>query len=153
VAEPSLCRRRLIGAYFTMEYALESVALFNPSIVPAIDQEGVPPRCVRFLMSLRAVGEGHVSSVVFRRGLIGPAGEVEIEPTAPISRILKAIEPSTLLKVELRRDLNALGTEHGPVEEVFARLGEQFTMEELSHAIAAVRAERAPTGVFEQTCE
>src|SRR5262249_41107520 len=106
--EADACRRRLIGAYFTMEYALESAALFNPSIVAAVDQEGAPPGSVRFLMSLRAVGEGHVSSVVFRRGLIGPDGAVEIEPVPPVSRMLQAIEPSGLLKAELRRDLDAL---------------------------------------------
>ena len=72
VAEPSLCRRRLIGAYFTMEYALESVALFNPSIVPAVDQEGVPPRCVRFLMSLRAVGSEYPCGA--RHGPVGVLG-------------------------------------------------------------------------------
>jgi hypothetical protein len=62
--------RQLIGACFTMEYAIESAALFNPSMVPAIDQAGLPSGSVRFLMSLRATGEGHVSSIVFRRGVI-----------------------------------------------------------------------------------
>jgi len=63
-------RRMLIGAYFTMEYAVEAAALFNPSIVPAINQTGVPPGCTRFLMSLRATGEGHLSSIGFRVGVI-----------------------------------------------------------------------------------
>ena len=61
-------RQRFIGACFTMEYAVESAALFNPSMVPAIDQSNVPPGSTRFLMSLRATGEGHLSSIVFRRG-------------------------------------------------------------------------------------
>src|SRR5260221_1913443 len=55
-------RQRFIGACFTMEYAIESAALFNPSMVPAIDQSNLPPGSVRFLMSLRATGEGHISS-------------------------------------------------------------------------------------------
>ena len=67
-------RRLLLGACFTMEYALESVALFNPSIVPALRQDGVPPGSVRFVMSLRATGEGHVSSIIFRVGLIDARG-------------------------------------------------------------------------------
>jgi hypothetical protein len=58
--------RLLIGAYFTMEYSLQSAALFNPSIVPHPDQSGILDGAVRILMSLRATGEGHVSSVVFR---------------------------------------------------------------------------------------
>ena len=70
-AEPARSRDRqlLVGAYFTMDYALESVALFNPSIVPAILQNDVPAGSVRFLMSLRAIGEGHISSIVFRSGI------------------------------------------------------------------------------------
>ncbi|KAA3659396.1 MAG: glycosidase, partial [Calditrichaeota bacterium] len=60
----------LIGAYFTMEYAIESAALFNPSIVPDPDQSNVPDGSIRFIMSLRATGEGHISSIVFRSGII-----------------------------------------------------------------------------------
>ena len=63
-------RQFLIGSYFTMEYSFESAALFNPSMIPAKDQSDVPAGSIRFLMSLRAVGEGHISSIVFRRGII-----------------------------------------------------------------------------------
>jgi predicted GH43/DUF377 family glycosyl hydrolase len=63
-------KRLLIGAYFTMEYAIESAALFNPSIVPDPDQTNVPDGGIRFIMSLRATGEGHISSIVFRSGII-----------------------------------------------------------------------------------
>ncbi len=63
-------RRRLIGAYFTQEYALEAAALFNPSIVAHPDQAGCQPGEIRFVMSLRAVGEGHLSSIEFRTGTI-----------------------------------------------------------------------------------
>jgi predicted GH43/DUF377 family glycosyl hydrolase len=63
-------KKLLIGAYFTMEYAIESAALFNPSIVPDPDQTNIPKGCLRFIMSLRATGEGHISSIVFRTGII-----------------------------------------------------------------------------------
>ena len=66
----SAARRRLIGAYFTQQYALEAAALFNPSIVPHPDQAGCGPGELRFVMSLRAVGEGHLSSIEFRTGTI-----------------------------------------------------------------------------------
>ncbi|HWQ09409.1 MAG TPA: hypothetical protein VN436_09890, partial [Holophaga sp.] len=66
----SRTRKLLIGALFSGEYALESAALFNPSIVPHPDQEGVPKGGIRFVMSLRATGEGHISSIEFRTGLI-----------------------------------------------------------------------------------
>ncbi len=63
-------KKMLIGAYFTMEYSIESAALFNPSIVPHPNQSGVKEGEIRFIMSLRATGEGHISSIVFRSGII-----------------------------------------------------------------------------------
>ena len=59
-------RRLLIGSYFLAEYSLESAALFNPSIVPHPDQTGLPSGALRFVLSLRATGEGHISSITFR---------------------------------------------------------------------------------------
>lgn len=75
----SLERRLLIGAYFTQEYSIEAAALSNPSIVPAPDQSGLDPGEQRFVMSLRAVGEGHVSSIEFRSGVIDARGEITID--------------------------------------------------------------------------
>ncbi|MRT92260.1 glycoside hydrolase family 130 protein [Ancylomarina sp. 16SWW S1-10-2] len=66
----SKTKKMLIGAYFTMEYSIESAALFNPSIIPHPDQSNVPEGSLRFIMSLRATGEGHISSIVFRSGII-----------------------------------------------------------------------------------
>ncbi|MBA3018788.1 MAG: glycosidase, partial [Desulfobacteraceae bacterium] len=63
-------KRALIGAYFTKEYAIESAALFNPSIVPHPDQSRLNKGSLRFVMSLRATGDGHVSSIVFRSGVL-----------------------------------------------------------------------------------
>ncbi|MEP3834952.1 MAG: glycosidase, partial [Rhodopirellula bahusiensis] len=65
-------KQLLAGAYFTMEYAFASAALFNPSIVSHPDQTGIAEDSLRFVMSLRATGEGHISSIVFRTGVIGP---------------------------------------------------------------------------------
>src|SRR5258708_5679410 len=75
-------RRLLIGAHFTHEYSLEAAALFNPSIVPHPDQSELPPGSLRFILSLRATGEGHISSVTFRTGVLYRDGQVTInEPT------------------------------------------------------------------------
>lgn len=63
-------QKLLIGAYLTMEYSIESAALFNPSIVPHPDQTLLPKGSLRFIMSLRATGEGHISSIVFRSGIV-----------------------------------------------------------------------------------
>jgi predicted GH43/DUF377 family glycosyl hydrolase len=80
-------QRRLVGAYFMHEYSFEAAALFNPSIVAHIDQTGVPDGGLRFLLSLRAVGEGHVSSLTFRSGLIAADGSVAIDTPARLASI------------------------------------------------------------------
>lgn len=73
-------RRRLIGACFTEEYAFEAAALFNPCMIAHPDQTGMAADTLRFILSLRAVGEGHVSSVIFRTGSIGPGGDILVDP-------------------------------------------------------------------------
>ena len=78
--EKSSVKRQLIGAYFTHEYSIEASALFNPSIVPHPDQSGLNTGELRFIMSLRATGEGHISSIVFLPGVIGPDGSISLEP-------------------------------------------------------------------------
>ncbi len=72
-------KKLLIGAYFTREVSLEGAALFNPSIVAHPDQGGLAPGETRFVMSLRAVGEGHISSIEFRTGTVDAAGEVDLD--------------------------------------------------------------------------
>lgn len=72
-------QQRLIGAYFSQEYAYEAAALFNPSAVPHPDQSGLADGAVRFVLSLRGVGEGHVSSVTFRTGVWTPGGDLTID--------------------------------------------------------------------------
>lgn len=72
-------QRRLLGAYFSQEYSFESAALFNPSVVLHPEQEGVADGSVRFVMSLRGIGEGHVSSVTFRSGTWTPGGALTID--------------------------------------------------------------------------
>lgn len=80
-------QRRLIGAYFLNEYSFEASALFNPSIMRHWDQSGVPGGSCRFILSLRAVGEGHISSLTFRSGLIGEDGTVAVDPTARLAAV------------------------------------------------------------------
>ena len=73
-------KKLLIGSFFTNEFSIESAAFFNPSIVEDVDQSGLEDGEKRVIMSFRAVGEGHVSSIVFRRGLIGKDNEVSFVP-------------------------------------------------------------------------
>jgi predicted GH43/DUF377 family glycosyl hydrolase len=83
--------RQLIGAFFLHEYAFESAALFNPSIVRHPDQTGAPEGGMRFVLSLRAVGEGHVSSLTFRVGSIAADGAVQVDPTARLATLPRVV--------------------------------------------------------------
>jgi predicted GH43/DUF377 family glycosyl hydrolase len=149
----SVRRQRLIGACFTMEYAIESAALFNPSMVPAIDQSGLPPGSVRFVMSLRATGEGHLSSIVFRRGIIDADGRVSVDPPSQYSRTLDAVLPDNFEKDDFIRDVRALGAWTDHTQAIMALVGENFTRADLSHAIDAVRTEASVSGKSEESID
>ncbi len=129
-------RRLLIGAYFTQEYALESAALFNPSMVWHPDQSGLDPGSRRFLLSLRATGEGHISSITFRSGTVDADCRIRMdEPT----RFVTAPEqvPNTLYDKNLFfRKLLELGVDGPFVGKVLATLIDQFTLEQLQYAIS-----------------
>jgi predicted GH43/DUF377 family glycosyl hydrolase len=86
-AQLTKTQRGLIGAYFLNEYSFEASALFNPSIVRHPDQTGAPEHGCRFVLSLRAVGEGHVSSLTFRSGTIAADGSVSVDPTARLASV------------------------------------------------------------------
>jgi len=73
-------RRQLVGAYFTQEFAVEGAAVCNPSIVPHPDQSNLAEGETRFVMSLRAIGEGHRSSIEFRTGVLDPGSEICFDP-------------------------------------------------------------------------
>jgi len=74
-------KRLLLGAFFTKEYSIEAAALFNPSVVPHPDQSQLNPGEKRFVMSLRATGEGHISSIVFHTGTVDMQGNIKLDPT------------------------------------------------------------------------
>lgn len=100
----SKIQRQLIGAYFLNEYSFEASALFNPSIVPHPDQSGAPKGGLRFILSLRAVGEGHVSSLTFRAGTIAADGGLAVDPTARLAsspRISRRISAQEGDQIEL----------------------------------------------------
>src|SRR5690348_11857104 len=88
-AQLNKTQRCLIGAYFLHEYSFEASALFNPSIVRHPDQSGTPENGCRFILSLRAVGEGHISSLTFRSGTIGADGSVAVDPAARLASVPK----------------------------------------------------------------
>src|SRR5262249_3399791 len=148
--EPSRARQLLLGACFTMEYALESVALFNPSIAPALNQEGVPPGSIRFVMSLRATGEGHVSSIVFRVRIIDERGKSQLEPPGTQSRSLNASVPDHFEKSLFQRDLATLGVPPEQAGRILDRLGPRFTRADLARAIDEARGDEGNSGFLEE---
>src|SRR6187455_1069701 len=79
LAHFSYPKKLLLGAFFTKEYSIQAAALFNPSIVPHPDQQGLQPGEQRFLMSLRATGEGHISSIVFQTGVVDVGGNIMLD--------------------------------------------------------------------------
>ncbi len=83
----SQVQRYLVGAYFLQENSFEAAALFNPSIVLHPDQTGAPEGGCRFILSLRALGEGHISSLTFRSGFIAADGRIRIDPSTRLASV------------------------------------------------------------------
>jgi predicted GH43/DUF377 family glycosyl hydrolase len=134
----TLARQRLIGAYFTQEYAFESSALFNPSLVWHPVQNGVEEGSKRFILSLRATGEGHLSSTVFRTGIIDANLNITIDPPAPYVALPEPNCDAEYHKELFRRKLHELGVTNGVTGEVFGQLDDRFTLDELLGAIRRV---------------
>src|SRR5207237_8402223 len=109
-------QRCLIVAYFLHEYSFEASALFNPSIVRHPDQTDGPENGCRFILSLRAVGEGHISSLTFRSGTIAADGSVAIDPTARLASVPKVQHRSS------RHNGDAVEVIFGPDEELSERV-------------------------------
>lgn len=126
--------RRLIGAYFVHEYSLEGAALTNPSIVPDLDQTGVPVGSLRVIVSLRAVGEGHVSSIEFRTGLVGPSGDIDV--AAAGSPITGFRQSPMFDKALFTAKLTEMGAANDLVHRVLLNLEDRFTMADLDAALA-----------------
>lgn len=129
-------RRMLVGAYFTHEYSVECAALFNPSIVPAPDQSGLAAGAQRFVMSLRAVGEGHISSIELCTGVIDRAGEITIDPRGTKLVGGSRAPPDHYGKALFRAKLEELGAADALVADVLDRLGARFSGAELDASLA-----------------
>src|SRR6476660_1643735 len=143
-------RRLLIGAYFTQEYALESAALFNPSMVWHPDQSDLPAGSRRFILSLRATGEGHISSITFRSGVIDAENRIRMdEPTRFVAA--PDLVPNALYDKNLfYRKLTELGINGPLTDQVMSALGDHFTLGDLEHTLQNVlRHNRARQREFE----
>ena len=130
-------RKMLIGAYFTQEYSFESAAYFNPSIVAHPDQSGLSAGYLRIIMSIRAVGEGHISSLVFRSGIINPLGEILID-SSPQFATSHAVRSSILHNRVLRQRALESGLDAERLDMVLGLLPTKFTPADLEIALAQV---------------
>jgi predicted GH43/DUF377 family glycosyl hydrolase len=124
--ELSTTRRLLLGAAFTSEYAIEGAALCNPSMVVHPDQSGSGFRRLRFVMSVRAIGEGHSSSIGFRTGTLTESGDVDLDP-APTFVSTGRQESSTLEAEVFRGELRRLRGGGDDADYVLGHLGDRFT--------------------------
>jgi predicted GH43/DUF377 family glycosyl hydrolase len=139
-------KKALIGAYFTSEYSIESAALFNPSIVLHPDQSGVDKGGLRFIMSLRATGEGHVSSIVFRSGILDEHNMFIFDPVSDYVETpdiqLNPVYDRHLFQLKL----NEMEACNEVTAHLLDQLPEEFTFNELKERIEALRAEPVFSG-------
>lgn len=145
-------RRALIGAWFTHEYAIEAAALFNPSVVPHPDQSGLPEGHVRFVMSLRAVGEGHLSSVEFRTGVLGSGHDLVLDDPGPhveAGRVGPAHHDRALFAALLADD----GAAAESTSFLAGALPERFDDDELERALAGLARERVTRPGWSRTAD
>jgi predicted GH43/DUF377 family glycosyl hydrolase len=138
-AELSPERQALIGAYFTHEYSPEAAALFNPSIVPHPDQSDLPRGALRFILSLRATGEGHISSVTFRTGTVSAQHRITITPPVPF-----VTEPERVPNAAYDKNLFAGKLQEAGIQDDFCRrvldqLPAAFVLDDLYAVLATER--------------
>jgi len=136
-------RQILLGACMSMEYSIEAAALFNPSMVKALDQSGLATGQIRFLMSMRAVGEGHLSSIVFRRGTISADGELRLAPPARLTQEVQHVPNPEHKKAALARKLREMHKLSAGAQTVLDALGETFTYEQLLEVLSRLQAQHA----------
>lgn len=127
----------LIGAYFTMEYSIESAAFFNPSIMEDPDQSALCAGEKRVIVSFRATGEGHISSIVFRSGIIDQHNNLVFKDPGDLVDIPEAVKRHVYDKKTFTDKLAEMSIQENLVSMVMENLGDQFTYGELQASIAA----------------
>lgn len=143
-------RRLLIGSYFTQEYALESAALFNPSMVWHPDQSGLPDGSRRFIVSLRATGEGHISSITFRSGVIDVENRIRMDEPTRFVTAPDLVPHALYEKALFHRKLTELGINGPLTDQVMATLSDHFTLDQLGPTLQnAMKNNRSRQQEFE----
>jgi len=125
----------LLGAYFTAEYSVEAVALFNPSIVPHPNQKGMDKGSQRFIMSFRATGEGHVSSIEFRSGIVDANQDIYFDPISQYVATPEMHADPVYHRLHFRRKLEEMGASDRVTDKLLKGLGETFSLGQLETKI------------------
>jgi len=134
--------RVLIGSYFTLEYSIESAAFFNPSIVEDPDQSELRTGEKRVILSFRATGEGHISSIVFRSGVLDKNSNLIIEPVGKMLDEAGKITRYIYNKKTFETELHELQDNNKKItSKVFSKLGDDFTYGELERSVRQTRKE------------
>jgi len=141
---PTRSRELLIGAIFSGEYSLESAALFNPSIVPHPDQSDVQEGALRFIMSLRATGEGHISSIEFRQGMIAVDGTVTLDSVSPYVTVPEILINPNYRKKSFLHKFQEMGFVNNYVTALMSPLADHFSRSDLNKSVGTVRHENQP---------
>ena len=128
-------RQLLLGAYFTAEYSVEAAALFNPSIVPHPDQKGVAKGSQRFIMSFRATGEGHVSSIEFRSGVVDDNHDIYLDPISQYVATPEMHTDPVYHRLHFRRKLEEMEASDRVTDKLLKGLGETFSFGQLETKI------------------
>jgi predicted GH43/DUF377 family glycosyl hydrolase len=149
-AEPSEARMLLLGATFTSEYAIEGAALCNPSIVAHPDQTGTAAGSLRFVMSVRGIGEGHRSSVGFRTGVIDASGRATIDNPAPFATV-GAVMPALLDAAVFRSELARLDDAGEAADYILDALGDRFTRADLDDRLERLQTNLSTRGHARKT--
>ncbi|MFC3196634.1 glycoside hydrolase family 130 protein [Parapedobacter deserti] len=139
----------LIGSYFTMEYSIEAAAFFNPSIIEHPDQTALAKGQKRIILSFRATGEGHISSVVFRQGVLDKDMDIDVEPPGKMLEVPEHVKNHTYHKKSFLHKLREMWTDSGyrndeAYEIISEELKETFTYEELKQALKEVQVKLEP---------
>jgi len=143
-------RMLLLGAVFTNEYAIEGAAFCNPSMVAHPDQTGTPLGSLRFVMSVRGIGEGHRSSIGFRTGVVDGAGDVTIDDPAPFASV-GTVVPTLLNGAVMRRELGRLRGAGEAADYVLDALGDRFTRADLDEQLDKLQTHRRTRGHAAET--
>lgn len=152
LGDASRARRLLIGAYFTGEYSIEAASLTNPSIVQAPDQSGLEPGALRFVLSIRGIGEGHLSSIEFRSGVIDATGHISIEE--PSSDAMIGTHTSAIFeKSSFGRMLREMNAYDEVAESILDGLTDPFELDQLDKAITTYEDVTAPRHLTLSACQ